>query len=265
MGYGVVSAQPPGTANNRVAAKVMKIGLGWGEHVKPPSEILISLQNLKRFAKESDLSVEAEPQLSLSKPLTGYTVIFITSDQQFQLTDTEKRNLTGFVTGGGLLVVDNTTPSQMKGSTETSLLKMLEGVQGLGALEDIPNTSPIFHAPFDLGEAPVGAETREERIFYAPERSKTQRELDLERKRFLETITAEETSELAALAKARAPVERFASTFHDFQPIRGVPIGDRLAILFCNKGYLVRWSELSDNVPQLQFGVNLLAYALAYK
>jgi hypothetical protein len=44
--------------------------------------------------------------------------------------------------------------------------------------------------------------------------------------------------------------------------LEGVWIKDRLAIVYSNKGYIVRWTELDNNVPQLKMGVNFIVYAL---
>lgn len=38
---------------------------------------------------------------------------------------------------------------------------------------------------------------------------------------------------------------------------------DRLAAVYSDKGYIVRWNDDSNNEPQLKMGVNLIVYALA--
>lgn len=269
MGIGSVSAQPPGISKQNLSPRLIKIGLGWGEQLKPPVSLRASLRNLQRYAEQSDLLVESQPQLFLSSSLSGFAVIFITSDQQFQLTNTEKKNLKKFIDGGGLLVADNAKPSQNKGPAESALLQMINEIAGSGQLYEIPNDSPIFYAPFKMDGPPIGAEMQQEKILDVPKlEAKSQAEWDIEAKIKAgksDEITDDERSQASEAARAREPIERYSINSTGSQPLKGVKIGDRIAVVFCNKGYLQRWSEFSNNDPQLKFGVNLLSYALTHK
>lgn len=44
--------------------------------------------------------------------------------------------------------------------------------------------------------------------------------------------------------------------------LEGVWIRNRLAVVFSNKGYIVKWTQIEDNIPQLKMGVNMVVFAL---
>ncbi|MFC1529053.1 DUF4159 domain-containing protein [Candidatus Latescibacterota bacterium] len=44
--------------------------------------------------------------------------------------------------------------------------------------------------------------------------------------------------------------------------LEGVWYKGRLAAVYSDKGYIVRWTELSNNFPQLKMGINMIVYSL---
>jgi len=44
--------------------------------------------------------------------------------------------------------------------------------------------------------------------------------------------------------------------------LEGIWLGDRLVAVLSNKGYVVKWNDMTDNEPQLKMGVNMIVFAL---
>lgn len=44
--------------------------------------------------------------------------------------------------------------------------------------------------------------------------------------------------------------------------LEGVWIEDRLAVIFSGKGYIINWTEMENNEPQLKMGVNMVVFSL---
>ena len=44
--------------------------------------------------------------------------------------------------------------------------------------------------------------------------------------------------------------------------LEGIWLNGRLAAVYCDKGYAQKWSNMSNNAPQLRMGVNFVVYAL---
>lgn len=241
VGWSPAAAQPPGYSSDdavnapRVNENV-RIAMVWGEQLRPPSGYPQAIINLKEaMMKWANTPVSIERQLKIgSSDLMKLSVVFITTDQQFQLTDTERRNLRDYVARGGLIVVDNAAANMPNSQASASLLQMVKDIAGSKNLEPIPNTHQIYQAPFKLGGPPQGSDIALTQVGVAgvsPDGSKS-----LESK-----VMTSETSSL-----------------------QGVFISGRLAILFSNKGYTAKWNSFSNDA-QLKFGVNLITYALSQK
>ncbi|MCE5251874.1 hypothetical protein LLG96_16830, partial [bacterium] len=44
--------------------------------------------------------------------------------------------------------------------------------------------------------------------------------------------------------------------------LEGVWLGERLVAIYSDKGYAIKWKDLSNNEPQLKMGVNMVVFAL---
>ncbi len=269
---GTLYAQPPGYSgdDSMPASGGMKIGLMWGEQLQPAQMGMKAVANLQRAASLSGLAVSDGGQARISSAdLSGYAVIVVAADGQFQLSDSEKKKLKDFVSSGGLIVLDNATPLKSQGAAEASLRQMVKDIAGSGRLKQIPSNHKIYNSPNMLGGPPIGSEIGMDKIVDIPESKVTNsREIEIAAKLADENLPS---SEKAALQYELSQLQSSKRARTDYVPskgsnnLEGAFQGDRLTILFSNKGYTARWSADSGSDPQMKFGINLIAYALSRK
>lgn len=236
-GYSTAGAQSPGySSSNDAAMRVPitgNIGIAqvWGEELKPPSNTARAIINLKdALLKWTTLSATVENHVLLGTPdIMNFPVLFIATDQAFQLSETEKNNLKEYLKKGGFLVFDNATAAQDNSPAGASLKQMIRDVIGSTRLEPIPNSNPIFHTPFELGGPPSGSVNEMQRVGTYPD----------------------------GTPSMRMPTES--------KTLLGATIDGRLAVVYSNMGYSVKWNADTGNDPQLKMGVNLIMYALSQK
>jgi hypothetical protein len=157
--------------------------------------------------------------------------VFITADKAFELTEIEKNNFGNYLRQGGFAVIDNGTPEYEYGQAEASLRQMLRDSLGTDAqFLPINNDHPLYHCFFDFPDgAPQGAEIQ-----------------------MVQTATngMQGIEALnAAMAKAVHYIER-------------IWLDERLVAIYSDKGYALKWKELTNNEPQLRMGVNFVVFAL---
>jgi len=232
-------AQPPGYSNDEEgrspqATGNVAIAMAWGEQLKPPSRYSQGIINLKEaMMRWAGTPVTVEKQFKIgSADLTKLSVVFITTDQQFQLTDTEKKKLRDYVAAGGFLVVDNAAANIPNSQAGASLLRMVKDIAGSKRLEPIPNSHVIYQSPFKLGGPPQGSDTAMTKVG--------------------EKIGADGT---VYDTKVRSD---------EANTLQGIFISGRLAILYSDKGYTAKWNDILNDA-QLKFGVNLITYAVSQK
>jgi len=239
MASGTVFSQPPGYSEDDAgtapsSADNVRIAIAWGEQLRPPSRYPQVIINLKEaMMKWTKTPVTITSQFRIGSPdLMKQSIVFVSTDKQFQLTDTEKKNLRGYIAKGGLLVVDNATAEMSNSQAGASLLQMVKDIAGSKRLESVPNTHPIYETPFKLGGPPLGS--------------------DIALTKVGEKIGADGAVQDSKVLTSEAGA------------LQGVFINGRLAILFSNKGYTAKWNDFTNDV-QLKFGVNLITYALSQK
>ena len=263
---GTLYAQPPGYSgdDSMPASGGMKIGLMWGEQLQPAQMGMKAVANLQRAASLAGLAVSEGGQTRISSAdLSGYAVIVVSADTQFQLSDTEKEKLRDFISSGGLIVLDNATPLKSQGAAEASLRQMAKDIAGSGKLRQIPTNHKIYSSPNMLGGPPIGSEIGMDKIVDIPEVKATGRD-ELEIKQKLENKDISQ-SEKQALLMQLNQIMGSKQAIESYKPSGGVNNlegafqGDRLTILFSNKGYTARWSADSGSDPQMKFGINLIA------
>ena len=44
--------------------------------------------------------------------------------------------------------------------------------------------------------------------------------------------------------------------------LEGIWLGDRLVAVYSDKGYAIKWKQMTNNTPQLKMGVNMVVFAL---
>jgi hypothetical protein len=199
----------------------IQLALAWGELFSPPQEYLRGFIHLREaMTRWTKIDTSLERHLMLSSPrLLEMPFIYITSQENFDLTDTEKANIKKYLEGGGFIVIENSRPLLESGPGEASLKQMIRDSLGHNVrFAPIPNDHPLYHCFFDFNDGPpIGAEIG----------------------------TTEE--------------KRLPRTIHYLE---GVWLRDRLAVVFSNKGYIVKWTDMENNIPQLKMGVNMVVFSL---
>jgi hypothetical protein len=208
----------------------ISIAFAWGDHFSPPQPYLRGLINLKdAMLKWTQVDTAMENHLMLGSPrLLDMAFVYVTSDNSFDLSDTEKANIKKYLKNGGFMMIENPDPSTEAGPVGASLKQMIRDALGQDVVfGPIPNTNGIYHSFFDFMEGP-------------PQGSEMA----------LSVSGDSQTSKLTPSVKN--PVVY----------LEGVWIDDRLAVVYSNKGYIVKWTQMTDNDPQLKMGVNLIVFAL---
>lgn len=238
MGYGSVSAQPPGYTSDvdtfgAAAGGEARIALAWGENLKPPSKYSRFIINLRdAMAKWSMTPVAIQSNFHISSPdLMKMTVVFISADRQFELSKAEIKNLKEYLSKGGFIVADDAGAGMSNSPSGASLRKMIQQVAGGKHLSPVPNSHEIYSSPLALGGPPQGSDAS------------------------MQTV-GEFVSSDGEVLESKVMGSEAGS-------LQGIFLNGRLAILYCNRGYTPKWNADSNNQPQLKFGVNLITYGMS--
>jgi len=241
---GFAAAQPPGYRSRDDAGidrsgpaaggREAKIAIAWGEQLKPPSNSARAIINLREaMVKWTQTPVTIENQFRLgSSALMNMSVVFISTTEQFQLTETEKKNLRDYISKGGMIVADDAGASMPNSQSGASLRQMIKDIAGSRRLEPIPSSHAIYSTPMMLGGPPRGSDTAMTVVGKIIQPDGTKNEMGV-----------------------RA---------NEARSLEGITINGRLAIVYSPKGYTPKWHEGMDD-PTLKFGVNLITYALGNK
>ncbi len=237
------AAQPPGYTprddfgGSRVpaapGAKEARIALAWGDQLKPPSQYLRAVINLKEaMARWTQTPVSVERQFRIgTSDIMDLPIVFILADEPFHLSETEKKNLREYIAKGGMIVADDAGADWPGGKAGASLRQMIKEISGGKQLEPIPDSHAIYNSPMAIGGPPTGID------------------------RALTTVGR-------TFDPAGNPIEKKAWA-DDAKALEGVFINGRLAVLYSPKGYTKRWNTAGENDDsQLRFGVNLIMYAI---
>lgn len=161
-----------------------------------------------------------------SEALLNSPMVLMTGEAAFDYTQAEADNLGHYLRNGGFLFFDDSSDTPMHGSPIDRLARQLMK-DALGediVFEKLPNDHRLYHCFFDFGGPPMGFDYRFAKVSHAP---------------------------------------------YDY--LEGVFIDGRLAILISNKAYCKFWDHaymgeashgLGDPTRQLQFGVNIIVFAL---
>jgi hypothetical protein len=202
------------------------LALAWGELFSPPQQYSRGLINLKdSMTRWTKINAELDRHVMLSSPrLLEMPFVFVSTDQSFDLTANEKANVKKYLESGGFMVLDNPTPQTEMSAAEASLKQMIVDSLGKGTrFAPIPNDHPIYSCFWDFPDGPpIG-------------------------------------SELGMFGNDQSDVK---SLTEPVLYLQGVWIKNRLAVVFSNKGYVVKWTEMTNNIPQLKMGVNLIVFSL---
>jgi hypothetical protein len=207
--------------------KELRLAIAWGDRLKPPSQYQQAIINLRDALKKwTTIPVSIAGQFRIGSPdLMKFPIVFISTDEQFDLTETERQNLREYIRRGGFLVLDDAGSHIPNSPSGAALLNVAREVAGEPLVQLSPN-HPIFQSPFLLDGPPRGNENTPFKI-----------------------------SEVSIANRD------FRVLSDEGEPLLGAFIGDRLSLLYSPRGYYAKWND-SRSTPQLKFGVNLVMYAL---
>ena len=202
----------------------IKIAYAWGEQLPSPYSLSRGLVNLKEaMNKWTNIQTSMERHLMLSsEKIMKMPFVFVTCRNSFELTETEKKNVNKYFRNGGFMVLDDAEPLVDKSRSGASLRKMVRDAIPNAKFLPIPDNHPLYHCFFDFND---GAPLGAERGF---------------------------------IINSDGTVFRSKQIFK----LEGVWYKGRLAAIYSDKGYIIRWNDNYDNEPQLKMGVNMIIYAL---
>ena len=210
------------------------LALAWGNDLEPDTQRAIP-QLVESVNKHTQINANVENHLFLdSRDLFKAPFVYITENNQFELTRKEIENLGLYMRSGGFVMADNGQPALEYGPSEASLRKMFKSALGKEArFQILPNDHPIYHSFFDFDDGPPPGGEVEAKVW--PARSLTLYD----------------------------PVGHFEPKPVPY--MEGIYLGDRLVAIYSDKGYGWKWEQEYENDPQLKMGVNIVVFALTQK
>ena len=208
----------------------ISMSMVWGEQFSPPEKYLRGFIHLgDAISRWTKIEVQIEKHMMLSSPrLQDMPFVYITTDKAFELSKTERENVKEYLENGGFMVVENPTPRTETSPAEASLKQMVRDVLGSQAkFRPIPKDHPLYTIFWDFSDGPPNG------------------------------------AEIGTFNSSSLP-EGPTRTLMPKQVLylEGIWLKERLAVVYSNKGYIVRWTDMEDNIPQLKMGANLIVYAL---
>ncbi len=218
--------------NKKNISGYTSIAFAWGDRFSPPRKYMRALINLKEaMNKYTKIVTNLEDHLRLgSSKLFKMPFVYITTDKAFDLSSTERNNVKEYFLNGGFMVFDNAVPYMERSQAGASLMQVLvDAKNAIGSqarIMPIPKRHPIYKCFFDFDDGPpLGAEMQSSGG--NPNNPNKIPTMPLQR-RYLE----------------------------------GLFIKGRLVAVYSDKGYVIKWNQMSNNEPHLKIGVNMLVYAL---
>ncbi|MFC1539491.1 DUF4159 domain-containing protein, partial [Candidatus Latescibacterota bacterium] len=134
----------------------LQIAFAWGELLRPPSNLTRGVINLKEaMNRYTKINTELNRHLLLgSNQLLQMPFVFVTSNDNFNLTETEKENVRKFFDLGGFMVLDNPEPRNESSRGAASLKQMLRDTIPNARFQPIPKSHELYHCFFDFTDGP---------------------------------------------------------------------------------------------------------------
>ena len=128
----------------------------WGEQLRYPLKYTRGLFKLKEAMKKwTKISVRLEEHLLLSSErLLEMPFVFVTTEDTFELTPTERKNVERFFVNGGVMLLDDTSPRSDFSAAEATLKRMILETIPNARFQIIPNSHPLYHCFFDFDDGP---------------------------------------------------------------------------------------------------------------
>ena len=206
----------------------VQITQAWGERLSTPPGLRRGLMNLKEaMNKWTKIQTNLDRHIMLSsEKLMQMPFVYVTCKGNFDLTETEKKNVKRYFENGGFMVVENSNPfSNTSGGGGGALKKMIRDTLPNARFEPIPNNHPLYHCFFDFKDGPP------------------------------------QGAELTGRNRDADPNSNTLQPKKIFY-LEGVWYKGRLAALYSDKGYIIKWNDSADNEPQLKMGINMIVFAL---
>lgn len=215
--------------NKQNISGYIHIAFAWGDRLSPPQHLLRGFINLKEaMHRYTKIETKIDKHLYLSSPnLLKMPFVYISTDRAFDLSTLEIKNVRKYFDSGGFMVLENAKPSTERSQAEASLRQMLRDTLGAHArFAPIPISHPLYHCFFDFDDGPpLGAELL--------------------------------NGYFDSLRGSYLPKQTIY--------LEGIWYKGRLVAIYSDKGYIVRWNEMSNNEPHLKMGVNMVVFALTQR
>lgn len=186
-----------------------------------------ALPNVKKMVeKVTDIKMTLSEFIRMdSEKLLDSPMVVLTGETVFDYSEAEAENLGRYLRNGGFLFFDDSGIPMIGSPIDRTARQLMKDALGEDIVfEKLPNDHRLYHCFFDFNGPPIGFDFRFSKELHEP---------------------------------------------YDF--LEGVYIDGRLAILISNKAYCKFWDHaymgekshgLGDPTRQLQFGVNIVVFAL---
>ena len=219
--------------NNKQSIKgFVYIATAWGAQLRPPDGLKRSVINLvEAVNRYTNINAKVDSHLFLdSRKMFETPFVYIITDVAFELTEIERRNFGEYLRKGGFAVIDNGTPQFEFGQAEAALRQMLRDSLGADAkFQPIDNNHPLYHCFFDFDGPPQGSE--------------------------IAMTTTSSTGDQGTTARSQALTKPVLY-------LEGIWLENRLVAVYSDKGYGLKWAQMTQNEPKLKMGVNMVVFAL---
>jgi hypothetical protein len=139
----------------------LQIALAWGELLRPPNNLTRGIINLKvAMNRYTKINTELNRHLMLgSTQLLKMPFVFVSSRDNFNLSETEKTNVRKYFDLGGFMVLDNPEPVTESSKGGASLKKMIRDCIPNARFQPIPKSHELYKSFFEFTDGPPnGAE-----------------------------------------------------------------------------------------------------------
>ncbi len=219
--------------NNKQSIKgFVYIATAWGAQLRPPDTLKRAVINLvEAVNRYTNINAKVDSHLFLdSRKIFETPFVYITTDQAFELTEVERKVFGEYLRNGGFALIDNGTPAYEFGAAEASLRQMIRDALGADAkFQPIPNDHPIYHCFYDFDGPVQGAE--------------------------IQMVDTDTVGMVGYEARSKTMAAQVLY-------LEGIWLDERLVAVYSDKGYALKWKDLTNNEPQLKMGVNFVVFAL---
>ncbi len=143
-------------ADKQAISGSTEIAFAWGQMFSPPQNLIRGVINLKEAMNRwTKIETTLDQHLLLGDPgIVNMPFVFVSTNQSFDITETEKKNLHAFFENGGFMFADNAQPQNDVSPGGASMKKMLDDALPEAQFAPVPNDNQIYHSFFDFNDGP---------------------------------------------------------------------------------------------------------------